>query len=38
MLRIHITTVWHAGHWRTNLQSIGIEVVCAGERTLLRRR
>ena len=24
-------TAWHAGHWQTNLHSIGIEVVSAGE-------
>lgn len=24
-------TAWHAGHWQTNLRSIGIEVVSAGE-------
>lgn len=24
-------TAWHAGHWRTSLRSIGIEVVSAGE-------
>lgn len=24
-------TAWHAGHWQTNLLSIGIEVVSAGE-------
>lgn len=24
-------TAWHAGHWATNLRSIGIEVVSAGE-------
>lgn len=26
MLCIHITTVWHAGHWQTNLHSIGVNV------------
>lgn len=24
-------TAWHAGHWQTNLHSVGIEVVSAGE-------
>ena len=38
ILRNLITTAWHAGHWQTNLHSIGVEVVGAGERTLLRRR